>query len=869
MDGGQPAAPNQERRRKSSCPPFVALESTINIRRAAHTQSHFDELHPKREKEEKAPLRERIRSSIYCDKKRAWKLLTGYFPVVRFLRYYRLREFAVSDISAGLTVGVVHIPQALAFGALTSVKLENGLFTSIWPVLLYVLFGTSAHCSMGTSAVISILTAATVDRLGAAWAADKPWLLNVTSDGLNGTLLPLEQVPEYLDFKEEIAMGVAFLSGLMMIAMGVFKLGFITFYLSDSFFAAFTSAAAVHIGVSQLPSMLGINIPRYAGIAKVVFSFKALCVNIAEINGAAIIIAIVCCVAIQLVKDCVNERFKHRLPAPVPVELLVVVVSTVISYFGQLHGNFGLDIVGSFKTGFPVPKVPMRALEESPKYLVDSFIMAILIFANTIAMVKICAKKHNYEVDDSQELIAYGMCNAVSSFFQCFPSAVAPPRSMVASSMNVRTTLNGVFSAVVMILVVMVVGPLFNALPKAALGAIIFIALKGLFVQILDGRKYWRINKFDFVIWFTTFFSTVLLDIDVGLGVGVAVSLITVVFQTQFARGYRLAKVGKEGVLVEAKRYTEAQEFTGMVIFKFQSNLYFANAEIFRSSLYSHTINPRKLLKLLKKREAAYEKQVKENLAQGVPPPGRRNSVMTGEDLLGPVSRRPSVFGGGLMILEELERAAREGQGQGQEVKPRRKISASSMDNPAFTIDENTTFQGQNFLTVPDTNGLTPVKNGLTTSKSSDSLSESGRRSNRHSIDSSITILSDDEELDEYGEVVVSDERLKQMRRVHHIVLDCSCINYMDSSGANVLSHIYTEYQHVHIQLFLAKVSSYVRRAMKHAGVFDKIPQDHFFLEVPDAIAVARTKQVEAFSEQELEDFTEEEANEQSYVTKM
>ncbi|XP_070200856.1 prestin-like isoform X1 [Littorina saxatilis] len=845
-----------EKRRRSSCP-VINLESAVNVKRAAQTQVQFDELHLKQQKDEKPPLKDRVCSQVYCDKKRSWKILTSYIPVVRYIRYYKLKEFAVPDVFAGLTVGILHIPQALAFGALTSVKVENGLFTSVWPVLLYVLFGTSAHVSMGTSAVICILTAATVDRLGQNWAAERPWLTNMTSGGVNGTAMLLDEVPEYLDYKEEIAMGVAFVSGLMMIGLGLFKLGFITFYLSESFFTAFTSAAAVHIGTSQMSSMLGLKIERFAGVGKIIYTYEAIFSVITTTNIAALIIAVTTCVVIQLVKDCINERFKHKLFAPIPIELFVVIFATVVSYFGEFADQFGVDVVGTFPNTIPPPRVPMRALQESPKFVVDAFILAILIFANTIAMAKICAKKHNYEVDDSQELIAYGMCNAVSSFFLCFPSSVAPPRSMVASNMNARTTLCGVFSAAVMVCVILFIGPLFVALPKSALSAIIFISLKGLFVQILDGRKFWKINKFDFVIWFFTFFATVFLDIDVGLGVGVAVSLITVVFQTQFARGYRLGKVAKDNVFVEAKRYTDASEIPGLRIFRFESNLYFANAEIFRNSLYSKTINPRKLLKFLKKREEVYEKETRERIAQGLAPQQRRNSVMTGENLL--VNQRPSV-----VTLATSDSAGSLTQ---LAAEKKRKVSASSMDNAAYTIDENRA--GFSRLQQDKSD-----KSDKGKSKSQDSLSGGingrGNPGRKASLESSISIGTlDDEEVDDYGEVVISDEKLKRMRRVHHVIIDCSPINYMDASGSNVLCHIFSEYAHVHVQVFLAGVSAAVRRAMKHAGAFDKIPHENFFLEVSDAVAVAKTKQVEALSQAELEDFSDEEAEEDSYVTKM
>ncbi|RUS73515.1 hypothetical protein EGW08_018730 [Elysia chlorotica] len=838
QDTAKPPGMMGQKRRRSSCP-VVSPANQVVIARAPFTQTAFDQTHLRRSEQEKVSLGERVRDNLYCSNRRVWKLLTTYIPVIKFLRYYKLRDSAINDVIAGLTVGILHIPQALAFGQLTSVKVENGLFTSLWPVLLYVFFGTSAHVSMGTSAVICIMTAATVDREGQAWADSRPWLLNFTAleaaaaaeegaggggNASSGQVFTLDDVPEYLDYKEELAMGITLISGAMMIAMGIFKLGFITAYLSESFFTAFTSAAAVHIGTSQLPAMLGIKTPRFGGAFKIIKSYEAIFKVISDANLAAIICAIVACAVILFVKDCINEKFKHKLPAPIPVELFVVIFGTLISYLANFRGNFDLDVVGTIPTDIPAPKVPTEGLSVAPNYVVDCFILAILIFANTIAMAKICAKKHNYEVDDSQEMLAYGMCNAVSAFFKCFPSSVAPPRSMVASSMNAKTTISGIFASLLMLLVILFISPLFTDLPKSVLAAIIFISLKGLFIQIFDGRKFWRINKFDFVIWFFTFFSTVFLDIDLGLGIGVGVSLVTVVFQTQFARGFKEGYTKNDPALVEHRKYLDSSEVPGVKIFRFQSSLYFANAEIFRNMLYRCTVNPRKLLKGLKKREQRLVETNKERVALGLPPDPRRNSIMMGD--IGMASRDSS---------SSLN------------------LSPMAGDGPDGTGHLGANSGSSGFI---DTS--------LSSKCASSTVLFNARR------ESAISINFDDYEEDpEDGDELFSDEKLKRMRKIHHIIIDCVTINYIDASGANVLSHIFSEYGHVNIKVFLAGCSADMRNAMEHAGVFQKIPRDHLFVDVHDAVAVAKPQRPLPLEAEALEDFSDDEAIEDSYVTKM
>ncbi|XP_071099652.1 prestin-like [Haliotis cracherodii] len=799
--------------RRFSCPAVNIVDNAIVIKRQPFTQTAFDDIHAKTEFESKS-ISERVKKQAYCSKKRLWKLVSGYLPILKVLRYYNIKENILIDILAGLTIGVLHIPQALAFGQLTSVKIENGLYTSLWPVIIYVFFGTSAHVSIGTSAVICILTAGVVDRQGEAFVAANPDILNFT---LNGTQVPLNEIPAYLDYKEGVAMAVTFVSGLMMIFMGVFKLGFITAYLSESFFCAFTSGAAIHIATSQVPAMLGLDITKHGGLFKFINNYIEIFSHITEVNVAAIVCAVITCLIIVLVKDCINERFKHKLFMPIPIELFIVIIGCIVGYFGDLNTNFGIAIVGSIPNTIPPPVIP--PLAEAPDFLADCFIIAILIFANTIAMAKICAKKHNYEVDDSQELIAYGMCNFVSSFFKCFPSSVAPPRSMVSSGMNTKTVVSGIFTSGLMVLVIMVISFVFEVLPKSILAAIIFIALKGLFIQILDGRKFWRVNKFDFVIWFSTFTSAVFLDIDYGLFIGVGVSLITVVFQTQFARGYRLGRTMKDSTLVEHKKYQDSVEIPGVKIFRFQSSLYFANAEIFRSNLYKCTVNPRKLLKMIKK----YEKKMGKS---------GKSEVLFSED------KRSSVVPTENTTLKKSDST--------------KHVSVSNMDNPLFTMTD----EAQNNSCVLRQNADSSIK-------------RHGSIDSTYSTVTIDTVNSEDEEVDpEDGDILVTDGKLRTMRHTHHVIVDCSVINYLDASGANVLSHIFTEYDHVNIKLFLCGCSYDMRKAMKHADVFNKIPQENIFLDLNDALAVAKIQRTIPML-LGVTDYSDEEAAEDSYITKL
>ena len=846
--------------RRFSCPPAYAVENAVMIKRPPYTQAAFDELHLKSEDDDEKTLQQGLLKKCQCTKQKVWKIFSGYLPLIKVLRYYNIKDFLPIDILSGITIGILHIPQALAFGLLTSVKIENGLYTSVWPVLLYVLFGTSAHVSMGTSAVICIVTAAVVDRQADAFKIANAHLM---SNQTGNETLDWTDIPEFMDFKEQTAMGIAFFTGAILLAMGMLKLGFITAYLSDSFFSAFTSGAGVHIATSQIPAIFGLKVPRYGGVFKIIKTYAAIFGVILEANIASLIIAIISGVAILLVKDCINERFKHKLPIPIPIELFVVIVACLVSYFMGMAENFGVDVVNSIPNTIPAPVLP--SFDGVDTYIVDCFVLAILIFANTIAMAKICAKRHNYEVDDSQELIAYGMCNFGSSFLRCFPSAVAPPRSMVASSMNTKTTVTGIFSAALLILLILVMSTLFEPLPKSALAAIIVVALKGLFIQMKDCMKFWRVNKIDFVIWFFTLISVVFLDIDFGLGIGVVVSLITVVFQAQFARGYRVGRTMKDIAMVEHKRYIDSIEASGIKVFRFHSNLFFANAEIFRMALYRATVNPRKLLKFIKKQERRDAKEAKANGFPGkyeskndtefIKPEGETKIDLTGQLSNGSMKSENKQQDLAALPVITVISTNNMANNNGQKFKRIDSVSSNGsarnsltgIDNPVFYTKEEGGPPNMTTLEVPGNYDLYKRSMSVTT----------------------LTTLGDDDLEDpEDGQELVTDDKIRRMRKIHHVIIDLSTVNYMDISGANVVSHISKEYEHVNIKLFLANVSADVRHTMEQAGVFDTIPKERVFLEIYDAIAVAKLEMVIPITGS-LEDFTFEEAEEDKYVTNM
>ncbi|KAK6190522.1 hypothetical protein SNE40_002373 [Patella caerulea] len=571
--------PSQHYGAKGTMEMSTSGSGNVQIKRRLYNQRDLDRVYRKDEPE--IGIKDKIKGSCSCSPKSICHHFLNYFPIIGVLRHYKLTKILV-DVLAGLSAGFMHLPQGLGFGLLASLQPVYGLYSTFYPILLYVIFGTSPHVSFGTNAVLAVLTASIVEREAGALAA--------TGATGNSSIVNILTEQDILEYKVGVAMAVTFLAGIILLAMGLMRLGFLTSYLSVSFIGGFTTASAIHIATSQVSKMLNIKVLPHAGAGKLVKTYIEIFTNITQTNIADLVISVICVIILLLVKICINQRFKAKLKFPVPIDLLIVIVGTIISHFADLNGRFGVAVVGSIPTGMPVPRLPN--FDVLPRVGMDSFVIAILAFALTIAMAKLMARLNEYEVDDNQELVAYGMCNFVSSFFLCFPSCVAPPRTMILHTLGTKSTLNGITSAVFILIVLLAAGPLFVSLPVAVLAAMIVVAMKELLLQVTHLPEIWRVSKPDFVIWLMTLLVSVFVDLDIGIVVGIGISILTVIIQNQLSSGYLVGSPAGERMYLDKRFRNTINDVPGVKIFAFDAQLFFANAERFKKQLYENVFHP-------------------------------------------------------------------------------------------------------------------------------------------------------------------------------------------------------------------------------------------------------------------------------------
>ncbi|XP_038009375.1 prestin isoform X2 [Motacilla alba alba] len=547
-------------------------------------------------------LGQKIAHSCRCSSKKAKSHLYSFLPILKWLPHYPVKEYLLGDIISGISTGVMQLPQGLAYALLAAVPPVFGLYSSFYPVFLYTFFGTSKHISIGTFAVVSMM----VGSVAVREVPDE--MISLDSNSTNTT-----DVLEYFSARDtkrvQVAVALAFLSGLIQLCLGFLRFGFLSIYLTEPLVRGFTTAAAVHVFTSQLKYLLGIKTSRYSGPLSVVYSIAAVLSKITTTNIAALIVGLTCIVLLLIGKE-INFRFKKKLPVPIPMEIIVVIIGTGVSAGMNLHESYKVDVVGNIPQGLRAPAVP--EIQLIPAIFVDAVAIAIVGFSMAVSMAKIFALKHGYTIDGNQELIALGICNSVGSFFQTISITCSMSRSLVQESTGGKTQIAGTLSAVMVLLVIVAIGYLFEPLPQTVLAAIVMVNLKGMLKQFGDVMHFWRTSKIELAIWMAAFVASLFLGLDYGLLTAVTFAMITVIYRTQSPEYRILGQIPDTDIYCDVEEYEEVKEYPGIKIFQANTSLYFANSESYTRALKKKTgVDPGALLKARRKAQKRHAREIK------------------------------------------------------------------------------------------------------------------------------------------------------------------------------------------------------------------------------------------------------------------
>uniref|UniRef100_A0A8C4DG81 Solute carrier family 26 member 6 n=1 Tax=Dicentrarchus labrax TaxID=13489 RepID=A0A8C4DG81_DICLA len=550
----------------------------------------------------KTSLSEKVKKSMRCSGPRLKNCLLGTVPVVSWLPRYSIRENALGDLISGISVGIMQLPQGMAYALLAAVPPVFGLYSSFYPVLIYFIFGTSKHISIGTYAVMSVMIGGVIERL----APDSNFMIwdnETNSSIIDVTSRDAERV--------RVAAAVTFISGLFQIVLGLVQFGFVVTYLSEPLVRGYTTGAAIHVIVSQLKYTFGISPVRHSGPFSLIYTVLEVCYLLPQTNVGTLVVSIVAIIGLILAKE-LNAYLSKKLPIPIPVELLGIVIATVVSWQVDLNGKYGVDVVGLIPSGLQPPALPAVSL--FGQVIGDAFALAVVGYGIAISLGRIFALKYGYSVDSNQELIALGLSNSVGGFFQCFAISCSMSRTMVQESTGGKTQVAGALSAIVILFITLWIGALFEDLPKAVLAAIIFVNLHGMMKQFMDIPALWKSNKVDMVVWVVTFILTVLFNPDLGLAASIGFSMLTVIFRTQLPQYSLLGQVPDTDIYRPLEDYNQVRQVPGILIFHSSATLYFANAEMYQDALAKKSgFNITKILSAKKKLEAKRKRHEKKN----------------------------------------------------------------------------------------------------------------------------------------------------------------------------------------------------------------------------------------------------------------
>ncbi|KAI4874753.1 hypothetical protein NFI96_028371 [Prochilodus magdalenae] len=415
-----------------------------------------------REREEeplKKVFRRKLKKQCSCSQARAKALFLDSIPILKWLPRYQVKNWLLGDLMSGVIVGILLVPQSIAYSLLASQDPIYGLYTSFFSSIIYTLLGTSRHISVGIFGVLCLLVGQVVDRELAVAGYLNDQQSNVTSLGsLENSTAPLCDRSCYAII---VGATVTFTAGVYQVLMGLLQVGFVSVYLSDSLLSGFATGASLTILTSQLKYLLGLKVPRAQGWGSLIKTWISLLSNLGQTNICDLITSLLCLLVLVPTKE-LNDRFKSKLKAPIPFELFVVIIATLASHFGQFKEKFGSEVAGAIPTGFMPPQMPDWSL--IPNIAVDAFSIAIVGFAITVSLSEMFAKKHGYVVDPNQEMYAIGFCNILPSFFRCFTTSAALTKTLVKESTGCQTQLSGLVTALVLLLVLLIIAPLFYSL---------------------------------------------------------------------------------------------------------------------------------------------------------------------------------------------------------------------------------------------------------------------------------------------------------------------------------------------------------------------------------------------------------------------
>lgn len=466
----------------------------------------------------------------------------------QWLRHYH-QAWLAGDMTAGLIVTVIMIPQGLAYAMLAGLPPETGLYGSILPIIVYGLTGSSMAMSVGPAAILSLMVASALAPLA------------VTSSAY------------YL----ELAVQLSLISGVMLLLFGLLRLGFLAYFLSHTVISGFITGSAIIIAYGQLNQLLGVNIFGH----DIAYAIDVL----RDARPATIYIGVGSLLALWLIRQYFvpvfvalgfSAKTSGLLSKLAPV--VVVVLATVVVAVLDLDKTAGVRVVGNVPEGLPPLQIVFPNTRTFGLLWLPALLIALIGFVESVSIAQSFAIKSQQRINPNREFLGLGLANVASAFSSSFPVAGSFSRSGVNLSAGANTPLSGIIAAVLMLVIITTATSWFYYMPYAVLSATIIMAVISL-VDIETFKTAWRYDRADAFAWLATALGVVFIGVEAGIFIGVALSLAVMVWRSSRPHMAVVGRLNGSQHFRNVKRH-QVETMPGLLALRVDESLFFANATI-------------------------------------------------------------------------------------------------------------------------------------------------------------------------------------------------------------------------------------------------------------------------------------------------
>ncbi|XP_006983167.2 testis anion transporter 1 isoform X4 [Peromyscus maniculatus bairdii] len=545
---------------------------SYDVKRNVYNEENFQQEHKR-----KAPSSGNVDVNITtfkhnvqcrCSWHKFLRCMLTVFPFLEWMCLYRFKDWLLGDLLAGLSVGLVQVPQGLTLSLLTRQLIPplNVTYAAFCSSVIYVILGSCHQMSIGPFFLVSAL------------------MINVLKERPfnNGHLIMGTFVKDdfslptfYINYNGSLSVvaSTTFLTGIIQLSMGMLGMGFMATYLPDAAISAYLAAVALHIILAQMTCIFGIMISFHAGPVSFFYNIINYCIALPKANSTSILLFLTAVVALRINK-CIRISF-NRYPIEFPMELFLILGFSILTNKISMATENSRMLINMIPYSFVFPETPEFGiltrviLQAMSLSLVSSFLL--------VSLGKKIASFHNYRINSNQDLIAIGLCNVVSSFFRSCVFTGAMARTIIQDKSGGRQQFASLVGAGVMMLLMVKMGNFFHNMPNAVLAGIILSNVIPYLETIYNLPSLWRQDQYDCVVWMVTFSCAIFLGLDVGLLISLVFAFFVITVRSHRSKILVLGQIPNTNIYRSINDYREAVLIPGVKILQCCSSLTFVN----------------------------------------------------------------------------------------------------------------------------------------------------------------------------------------------------------------------------------------------------------------------------------------------------